>query len=445
MDKLLALLKANNLSELKKELTNTQPVDIADFLDELSNDKLLLVFRILPKDLSAEVFSYMTTERQQHIIMSFSDHEVRTIIDALFLDDKVDFLEEVPAGVVKKVLQNVDENERRMINDFLRYPPDTAGSIMTVEYVDLKMNITVKNAIDIIRRTGVDKETVYTCYVIDTQRKLKGVVALRTLLLSRDEQTIEEIMDEHFVSVNTLLDQESAAETIHKYDLLSIPVVDNEDRLVGIITVDDAMDVIQEEHTEDIEIMAAISPSEEPYLKSSVVTLAKNRILWLMLLMISATITGAIITKFEHVLASMMILTSFIPMITDTGGNAGSQASVLVIRNLATGEVKVGDVLKILWKEFRVSLICGVILATVNFLRLLYISRVGLTVAGIVSITLGFTVMIAKMVGCTLPIGAKRLGLDPALMASPLITTLVDAIALILYFNIASAALGVAL
>lgn len=440
----MQLLEGNELGQLKKELSQMMPVDIADFFEELSDEKLLLVFRILPKDIAAEVFSYMTKEQQQHIIISISDREVRTLIDDLFLDDTVDFLEELPAGVVKKVLKNVDENERRLINDFLNYPPYTAGSIMTVEFVDLKLNATVKDAINVIRNTGPDKETVYTCYVIDSQRKLRGVVALRKLLLSDDSMTMEEIMDDRIVAVKTTDDQESVADTVKKYDLLSVPVVDNEDRLVGIVTVDDAIDVLEDENTEDIEIMAALAPSEEPYLKSSVFTLARNRIVWLLVLMISATVTSAIIKRFEDVLSTVMVLTAFIPMITDTGGNAGSQASVLVIRSLALGEIEMRDVLKVLWKEFRVSILCGFILGSVNFLKLILLDRLEVTIAFVVSFSVGITVIVAKIIGCTLPLGAKKVGLDPAIMASPLITTIVDALGLILYFSIASMILGLA-
>jgi len=442
MEKLMELLNENSLGQLKKELSQMLPPDVAEFFEELSDEKMLLIFRILPKDIAAEVFSYMTKEQRQHIIVSISDREVRALIDDLFLDDTVDFLEELPAGVVKKVLKNIDENERRLINDFLNYPPDTAGSIMTVEFVDLKQNVTVKGAIDIIRNTGLDKETVYTCYVIDSQRKLKGVVPLSKLLLSDDGMTMEQIMDDRIICVKTLDDQESVADTIKKYDLLSVPVVDNEERLVGIVTVDDAIDVLEEERTEDMEIMAAMAPSEEPYLKTGVMRLARNRIVWLLVLMISATVTSSIIKNFEDVLASVIVLTAFIPMIIDTGGNAGSQSSVLIIRSLALGEVETGDILRILWKELRVSFICGVILAVVNFSKLLLFDGLEFKISLVVSLTIATTVIVAKIVGGVLPIGARKCGLDPALMASPLITTIVDALGLILYFVIATIILG---
>jgi len=444
MEKLFELLEANELGQLKTELSEMMPADVADFFEELDDRKLLLVFRILPKDAAAEVFSYMTKEQRQHIIISISDREVRALIDDLFLDDTVDFLEELPASVVKKVLKNVDENERRQINDFLKYPPDTAGSIMTVEFVDLKLTATVKDAINIIRHTGPDKETVYTCYVIDSQRKLKGVVSLIKLLLSDDSLSMEQIMTDRIISVKTLDDQESVADTIKKYDLLSVPVVDNEERLVGIVTVDDAIDVLEEEITEDIEIMAAMAPSEEPYLKSGVLRLARNRIVWLMLLMISSTITSTIIQRYDDILTTVIILAAFIPMITDTGGNAGSQSSVLVIRSLALGEVKTGDILKILWKELRVSFLCGIILASVNFGKLMLFDRVNIKIAAIVSLSVAFTVMFAKIIGCSLPIGARKIGLDPALMASPLITTIADAVGLVIYFTIATTVLRIA-
>lgn len=442
MENLKELLEANKYVQLKEELVKQNEVDIADFLEELDDEKMLLVFRILPKDICADVFAYMDAEQRQHIILSISDNEVRQIIDDLFLDDAVDFLEELPAGVVKKVLKNVDEDTRRLINTFLQYTPDSAGSIMTVEYVEFKQIFTVKQAIDRIRETGLDKETIYTCYCVDDARKLTGTVALRKLILSDENTSIEEIMETNFIQVRTQDDQEYVADVIKKYDLLSVPVTDNEDRLVGIVTVDDAIDVLEEEYTEDIEIMAAMLPSETPYLKSSIWELSKNRIPWLLILMISATLTGSIITHYEDILATVLILTSFIPMLTDTGGNAGSQSSTLIIRGLATGDIETKDILKIVWKEFRVSLVCGLALGTVNFMRLVFISRVGATIAFVVSSSMVIIIILAKILGGILPIGAKKLKLDPAIMASPLITTIVDALGLIVYFRIAAAFLN---
>ncbi len=437
MEDLKLLLDSNKFIELKNALVEQNVVDIAEFLEELNTEKLLLVFRILPKDICADVFSYITKEQRQQIIMSISDKEAGQIIDNLYLDDAVDFLEEVPSGVVRKILQNVDENTRKLINTFLQYPQNSAGSIMTVEYVELHAEYTVKDAIETIRRTGLDKETVYTCYVISKDRVLLGTVALRTLILCDDNTLVTEIMNTKVISVNTHDDQEIVADYLGTYDFLSLPVVDNEGRLVGIITVDDAIDVIEDENTEDFEKMAAIMPSETEYLKTPVLSMAKNRIVWLFLLMISATFTGAIISKFENVLGAVMVLTSFIPMLTDTGGNAGAQASTMVIRGLALNEIEVKDVFKVVWKEVRVSFLCGAMLAGVNFLRLIIINRASFTLALVVSLSLIITVMLAKIIGGALPIGAKILKLDPALMASPLITTIVDALALIVYFQIA--------
>ncbi len=354
----------------------------------------------------------------------------------------IDIIEEMPANVVKKILKNTKEEERLLINQFLNYPENSAGSLMTIEYVDLKKEMTVKEAIDHIKETGVDKETIYTCYVTDKNRKLEGLVSLRKLVISDDDKTVDEIMERDIIYVNTHDDQEEIAYLFKKYDLMAIPVVDKEGRLTGIITIDDIVDVIEQENTEDFQKMAAMSPSEQEYLETSTLSLAKHRITWLLILMISATFTGSIIRKFEEVLQSVVILAAYIPMLMDTGGNAGAQASTLIIRGMALGEIEIKDILKVIWKELRVSTIVGVILSLVNFMRIYFIDKVSLKVAITVCSTLFFTVVLAKIVGAILPIGARKLKLDPAIMASPLITTIVDAVALILYFSMASWILG---
>ncbi|GHV41923.1 magnesium transporter MgtE [Clostridia bacterium] len=431
------LVEENRLKDLRAELSEENVADVAEFLTELSDEKLLTVFRILPKDMSADVFSYMSDDLRHKVILGVSDKEARRIIDEMFIDDTVDFLEEAPANVVKKVMANVGEIDRTLINTFLQYPDDSAGGIMTVEYIELDSALTVSAAISVIRKTGIDKETVYTCYVIDHSRKLIGVVALKNLLVSEDSVLVEDIMEENVISVNTLDDQEKVAEIISKYDFLSVPVVDAENRLVGIVTVDDAIDVIKEESTEDIEIMAALNPSERPYLKTGVFSLARNRIVWLFVLMISATVTGAIMTYYEELLSSLIVLAAFIPMLTDTGGNAGSQTSTLVIRGIALNEVRPRDILRILSKELSVGALCGAGLGAVNFARLTMFGT-PVKVAAVVSLSIGAVVIIANLMGGILPIVAKKLRLDPALMASPLITTIVDAVALVVYFSLAS-------
>ena len=438
------LLEQNRLSELRGALLMINVVDIAQFMSELAPDKLLTVFRILPKDISADVFAYMPSDQQQVLIQSIGDSEIRSLMDEMFLDDTVDFLEELPASVVKRVLANTDEKTRSLINQFLRYPENSAGSIMTIEFAEFHSSFTVKKAMESLRATGLDKETINTCYVIDDRRHLIGSVALRKLMLAQDDTPITEIMDPNVISVHTLDDQEAVADTVRKYDLLSIPVVDNEGRLVGIITADDIMDVIEDENTEDFEKMAGLTPSEDNYLKTPILTLFKNRIPWLLILMISATFTGMIITHFEEVLTEKaalgVMLTACLPMLMDTGGNCGSQASTLVIRGLALGEVEFKDLFRVWARESRVALLCGLVLMVVNFGRqvLLYgTSPDNLMVAGVVSVSMFLTVVIAKSIGCTLPMIAKKIGLDPALMASPLITTLVDACSLTILFNIA--------
>ena len=388
------------------------------------------------------MLSYLDVENQQTIITSISDKEAANIIDNLMADDATDLLEEMPANVVKKLLANASPDTRRDINHLLRYPEDSAGSIMTVEYVDLKENLTVAEAIDRIRKVGLDSETINICYVLDPGRKLVGTVALRYLLLSDPDAVIGEMMHENVIAINTLMDQEEAARQFKKYDFTAMPVVDNEKRLVGIITVDDIVDIIEEETTEDMEKMAAIMPSDKPYMRTGIWETYKKRIPWLLLLMISAAFTGRIITAFEDALSVYVVLTAFIPMLMDTGGNAGGQASVTVIRGLSLGEIGYKDVLRVVWKEIRVAFMCGVTLAAANFCKLLWFDRVGIPVSAVVCLTLVVTVVIAKLVGCTLPVLAKRLGFDPAVMASPFITTIVDALSLLIYFSFATRLLG---
>ena len=443
IEKIDSLLESNQLSGLHKELVEMNEVDIAQALEGLEPAKMILAFRVLPKDISASVFSYFPSDAQQVIIQGITDKEVAAIIEDLYLDDAVDFLEELPANVVTRLLRNTTETTRNLINQFLIYPDDSAGTIMTIEYIKFRPDQTVREAMGILRRTGVNKEMIYTCYVIDEHRKLIGHVELKELLFGDENEFISELMDGNVIGVKTLDEQEFVADTARKYDLLVVPVVDNEGRMVGIITADDVMDVIEEENTKDIEMMSALVPSEDEYLKTSVWGLAKNRIPWLMILMISATFTGQIIHHFEQTLATLVGLTAFIPMLMDTGGNSGSQASTLIIRGLALGEVQYKDTLKVLWREVRVALICGLILAVVNYLRLIFFTDAGMAVSLVVSLSLFATVIIAKSIGCTLPMLAKKIGLDPALMASPMITTIVDACSLVIYFTVATRVLMV--
>lgn len=440
-DELFALLRENKLVELRNRLCEMNVVDIAEFLEENEPERMMLIFRILPKDISADVFSYLDSDYQTHIVNAATDKELTTLVDDLYLDDAVDFLEEVPANVVKRVLAHTDSETRALINSFLQYPDNSAGSIMTIEMVELHDRLTVDEAIKVIRETGVDKETIYTCYCINDNRKLIGTIPLRRLILSKGTDKVRDIMDddEQLIYVNTLEDQEEVADIARKYDLLSVPVVDNEKRLVGIITIDDIVDIIEEENTEDLEKMALLHPSDNEYLKTGVFALAKNRIIWLLILMVSATFTGKIIENYENMLSAIAGLTACIPMLMDTGGNSGNQTSTLVIRGLALGEIEIKDYFKVLWKEFRVSLICGGILAAANVARMFVVgSAGGLSVFLVVSGAMFFAVVVAKAIGCTLPILAKLVHLDPALMAGPMITTIVDAVTLIIYFALAS-------
>ncbi len=438
-DNYTALMDSGQYLQLKQELDEEQPANIAEYFEELSAEKQLFIFRLLSKDVAAEVFSYMDNDTQEHIVQSITDREVRNIVDEMFLDDTVDFLEEAPANLVKKVLRNTDAETRQLINRFLNYPENSAGSLMTIEFVRLRANTSVADALSEIKRVGMDKETIYTCYVTDMQRKLLGVVPLRTLICADDDRTVGELMEDDVVSVHTLDDQEEVANIFKKYNWMALPVTDQEGRLVGIITVDDIVDVIDRETTEDMELMNAVLPSDDEYLKMSVPALVKNRIPWLCVLMISGTLSAFVIGRYQNLLDSVVILSSFMTIITGTGGNAGSQSSAMVIRGLALGEIQLRDTLRVWYKELRVGLICGLILALVNLLRMaIFDSSVSFVIALTVSISMGIAVVLAKTLGCLLPILAKAVKLDPAMMAGPLITTVVDAIALAVYFGIAT-------
>lgn len=432
------LVDGKQYTKLRQELEEELDADVAAVLEEMEEEDMRKVFRILPKDQAAEVFSYLDVDTQQNIITSLSDKDAGLIVDNLMADDAADLMDEMPANVVKRILANASPETRRDINHLLRYPEDSAGSIMTVEYLDLKENLTVEEAIARIRKVGLDSETVNICYVLDSGRRLIGTVSLRYLLLHESSEVIGDFMNENVVSINTMMDQEDAAELFKKYDFTAMPVVDNENRLVGIITVDDIMDIVEEETTEDIEKMNAILPGDKPYMRTGVFEIWKKRIPWLLLLMISATFTGSIITSFEDSLSKYVVLTAFIPMLMDTGGNAGGQASATIIRGLSLNDIAFPDVFKVVWKEIRVAVLCGLTLAACNFLKLMAFDRVGLTVSLVVCITLAAVVLIAKVVGCTLPMAAKRIGFDPAVMASPFITTIVDALSLMIYFRIAT-------
>ncbi len=442
-----ALLEEKKYSTIKDVLVTMNPADIAAIFEDVDEERLPLLFRLLPKELAAETFVEMEPEQQEILVEGFSDRELHEVMDELFVDDAVDLVEEMPANVVKRILAQADPQMRREINEILRYPEDSAGSIMTTEYVNLHPSMTVGDAIERIRRTGVDKETIYTCYVTD-ERKLLGTVTVRELLMARDDVKVEDLMETNVISVNTLDDQEEVANMFTKYSFLALPVVDSDMRMVGIVTFDDAMDVLEEETTEDMEIMAGITPSEKTYFRSNPWELYKHRIPWLLLLMVSATFTGIIITHFENALAAQVVLTAFIPMLMDTGGNSGSQASVTVIRALSLDDVEFADLPVVVWKEIRTAVLCGVSLAAACFVKLMVVDKLILgneavttTVAAVVCSTMALTVLVAKLIGCSLPMFAKKLGFDPAVMASPFITTIVDAVSLLVYFAIASALL----
>ena len=454
METLLEKLRSKQYVKVREQIDELEPMDIAEIMETLLDDgeigeqELTILYRLLPKDLAADVFIELNPDMQEALITGLTDKELRAVLDDMFLDDTVDVIEEMPANVVKRILKNVDAETRSNINQILNYPEDSAGSIMTIEYVDLSPDMTVKEAFDHIRKTGIDKETVYTCYVTD-RKKLVGFVSVRDLLMNPYEAKIADIMDDNVISVMTTDDKEVVANVLSKYDMIAVPVVDKEGRLVGIVTVDDAIDVLTEEATEDIEKMAAITPSEHPYLRSTAFEIWKQRIPWLLLLMVSATFTGMIITRFESALAAQVALTAFIPMLMDTGGNSGSQASVTIIRGLSLGDIEFSDILKVVWKEFRVSILCGCSLAVVAFGKIMLVdhllmhnSDITPVVAFVICAALALTVVIAKLVGCTLPLFAKKIGFDPAVMASPFITTIVDALSLMIYMNLATIILG---
>lgn len=452
IETLVELLEQKKFSQLKCVINEMMPADLALLFEELDKKDAVIVFRLLSKELSAETFAYLDTDRQQMLIEAISDKELHEVLDQLFLDDTVDIIEEMPANVVSRILNNTDAETRRQINELLKYPDDSAGSIMTVEYVNFPKTITVKEAIDKLRRDGINKETVYTCYVTEN-RKLIGLVEVSTILASPDERKIEDIMETHVISVSTHEDKEVVARTINKYDFIALPVVDNENRLVGIVTIDDAVDVLQEENTEDFSRMAAMEPIEENYFKTPVFSHAKKRVLWLLILMVSATITGLILQYYETAISALPILVSCIPMLMDTGGNSGSQSATMMIRGLALDEIHFSDIFRVIFKEFRISLIVSAVLSAANFARIVLMSYLGILgdtsgqsvymIAAIVSVSLMLVIILAKFIGCTLPLLANRLGLDPALMAAPLITTIVDACAVMLYFKIATSVLHI--
>ncbi len=450
IEQALELLENKRFSELRSLLEEQNPADINDIIDELSDEKSVLIYRLLPKEVAAEVFVEMDSDKQEYLINIFSDSQLKDVIDELYYDDTADIIEEMPANVVKRILKVASPDVRKAVNDLLKYPEDSAGSIMTTEFVRLRKSYSVEESLEFIRSVGVNKETIYTCYVTDEKNHLIGIITAKDLLLSERNEIISDIMEENVISVNTLADTESIALMFGKYDFLALPVVDNENRLVGIITVDDAIDVMQEETEEDFSKISAITPNDTEYLKTSVFKLWASRIPWLMILMISATFTGMIISKFESALAVLPILTAFIPMLMGTGGNAGSQASVTVIRGISLGQVEFRDFFKVLWKECRVSILCGVVLGIAAIGKVMLVDNflmknpdVTIFVAIVVGITLFATIVSAKIIGCALPLLAKKTGLDPAVMASPLITTLIDTVSLLVYFYFASVILNI--
>ncbi|MDE7010629.1 MAG: magnesium transporter [Oscillospiraceae bacterium] len=444
MEQVEALTARKRWPDLRDMLVLLEPADIALVLGELSLERLPLLYRLLPKELAAEVFVEMEPEEQAVLIKSFSDTELKEVLEELYVDDTVDLIEEMPATVVKRILQHADPETRRSVNEILKYPEDSAGSIMTTEFVDLKQDMTVGDAFKRIRRTGVDKETINICYVTSPGRHLLGLVSIRTLLLSDEDDVIGEIMETNIISASTMDDKEDVAQDLGRYDFLAMPIVDDEHRLVGIVTVDDAMDVIEEETTEDFEHIAGMTHTDKPYLRSGVWETVKSRIPWLLLLMLSATFTGVVISSFEDSLAACTVLMGFIPMLMDTGGNSGNQSSVALIRSLSLGDVNFSDLPKVVWKEIRVAVVCGAMLAGCNFIKLMLIDRlllhnasITIVVAAVICLTLVFTVFCAKVVGCLMPMISDKLGLDPAVVAGPFITTIVDVLSLLIYFQFA--------
>ncbi len=442
LDMALELLHTKQYVKLKELLADMNPADIAQFLSELEGDELAIAFRITPKDLAADTFVEMESEQQEELIHNFRDRGLKEVIDEIYVDDAVDIIEEMPANVVKRILRAADADTRKSINMILQYPDDSAGSIMTTEYVSLKGNMTVDDAILHIRRTGLDKETIYTCYVTQNN-KLTGIVTVKDLLLSAGDELIESIMETNPIYVQTTEDKESVAYIFDKYNFIALPVVDEEKRMVGIVTFDDAIDVLQDEAAEDMEKMAAIVPNDRPYMRTGVFETWKKRIPWLILLMLLATFTGMIMSSFENALKAQIILTAFIPMIMNTAGNSGSQASVTIIHGLSVGEIEYRDTFRVIWKEVRVAILCGLTLSITMFLKCLFLDRLSVRVSLVIALTLIFAVTFAKLIGCVLPIGAKKIGFDPAVMASPFITTIVDALSLLIYFTVAGIFLNI--
>lgn len=437
-----ALVEVKKYATLRDILTTMNAADIASLFEDIDDQVVPLLYRLLPKELAADTFVEMEPDTQEMLIKGFSDNELKEVVDELYVDDAADLVEEMPANVVKRILMTADAEKRQMINNILKYPEDSAGSIMTTEFVELRPHMTVEDAILHIRRSGINKETINNCYVTSKDRRLIGVVTIRDLIMNESEQTMDQLMEDNIISVETITDQEEVAQMFSKYGFLAMPVVDTESRLVGIVTIDDVLDVLEEEATEDIEKMAAIVPADKPYLRQTTFDLWKSRIPWLLLLMISATFTGMIITSFENALARYVILTAYIPMLMDTGGNSGGQSSATVIRALSLHDVEFEDLFRVIWKEMRVAVLCGLTLAVCNFAKLLLFDRLAMPVALVICLTLIVTIFCAKVIGCTLPMVAHRIGFDPAVMASPFITTIVDAISLLVYFQFATHILG---
>lgn len=440
-EKIEEFIKEKKYTELKALLKEMKSADISAILDDLNKEEAVIVFRLLSKEKAGMTFSYMETDMREKLIQNLTDAELKSVLDELFMDDTVDLIEEMPSNVVTRILRTVNRNDRKIINELLKYPDDSAGSVMTTEFIDLRENMTIERALERIRKIGTDSETIYTCYVLDKERILKGIIDIKEILLAKEDSLISELMETNIISVNTLEDQEEVAKIFDKYDLYALPVVDNDNRLVGIVTVDDAMDVLQEEVDEDFNKMAAIAPTEDGYFETSVFKHAKSRIVWLLILMLSSAITGAIITNYENAFAAVPVLVAFIPMIMGTGGNCGSQSSTLIIRGLATDELELKDVFKILWKEIRVAVIVGFILALVNGLRI-FVQYDSLQLAITIGLSITATVIMAKSIGCLLPLLAKKLKLDPAIMAAPLISTIVDILSILIFFQIATLIMG---
>lgn len=436
------LMEQKRYKEIKELISEMKPIDVAGLFEDVPEEYVIILFRIIPKDIAAEAFVDMDSDQQEMLISSFTDSELRHVVNELYIDDMVDIVEEMPANVVKRILLNAQTKRRTLINEILKYPKDSAGTIMTTEFISLRSNMTIGEAIEKIRREGIDSETIDVCYVTDQVKHLIGTIAIRTIIISDEKSSIGDLMDRNVISVPVTEDQESVVNVFAKYNLTVIPVVDQDTRLVGIVTIDDALDVLQEETTEDIELMAAIRPTYKPYLKKSTYEIWKSRIPWLLFLMISATFTGMVIHHYETALATYVVLMAYVPMLMDTGGNSGSQSSVTVIRSMSLHELDFDDLSHVAWKEFRVAVMCGLTLAVVNFFKLILLDKVSMTIAAIVCITLALTVLIAKLMGCILPMVTKKIGVDPAVMASPLITTVVDTLSLIIYFKVASVMLA---